>query len=38
MENLNPNSELALCIMMPIVVITFFIMIGGGFEKRPKKD
>jgi hypothetical protein len=38
MENLTPNAQLALCIMLPIALITFFIMIGGGFEKRPKKD
>lgn len=35
-ELLTPNAQVALCIMLPIALIFFFIAVGGGFEKRDK--
>jgi len=36
-QSLDPHAQLALCIMLPLCVIFFFIAAGGGFEKRNKK-
>jgi len=37
MENLHLNAQVALCIMLPLLGIAYFMMIGGAFEKRNKK-
>lgn len=38
MSELAPAAQVALCIMLPLMGICFFVMMGGGFEKRNKNE
>lgn len=38
MSELAPAAQVAICIMLPLMGIAFFVMMGGGFTPRDKDE